>query len=141
MTLLIKIESEPLPLNRLYPSSKSGRRFLSAEGKAFKLMVRYASIKAYNEQGFIFDPDSQYISTEVFYYTPKLITAEGKINTKKSDTSNNFKAIEDSIFETLGINDCYNLNINAVVNYSKEPLVVVILRTHLISSLIDTSKI
>lgn len=136
--LKIKIDSHALPLNRLYPTSKSGRRFLSAEGNAFKTLVRVMTRKALNESTFAFNPETQYISTEFFFYTPKLLTKQGKINQKKPDTSNCIKALEDAIFEVLGVDDCYNLDVTASVFYAEKPCIIVILRNHILSSKFDS---
>lgn len=135
--LTIKISANPLPLNRLYPTNKSGRRFLSKEGQEYKRAVQIATRDAYLEQGFKFNPETHYISSEVFYYMPKLITKARKISLNKPDTSNLFKALEDSVFETLGIDDAYNLDITATVHYSSEPITILILRTHQLSAKFD----
>lgn len=137
MILTLTFNTLPLSLNRMYPTLRNGRRVLSAEGKAFKEMVKYVTTRSKTAQGFVFDHNLEYLSTEVFYYSPKLYTAKGKINRKKTDTSNNFKALEDAIFEALGIDDCYNLDVNACVRYSKRPVIVVVIRTHLLSTLVD----
>lgn len=139
MMLKIKIDAHALPLNRLYPTNASGRRFLSKEGANYKRLVQIATRDAYLDQGFSFNSESQYITTEFFFYTPKLLTKQGKISKSKADTSNCIKALEDGIFETLGIDDCYNLDVNASVQYSKDPTIIVILRTHLLSAKFDTS--
>jgi Holliday junction resolvase RusA-like endonuclease len=137
--LTIKIDAHALPLNRLYPSSKTGRRFLSKEGSDYKRLVQIATRDAYLSQGFNFNSDTQFISTEFHFYTPKLLTKQGKISKAKADTSNCIKALEDGIFETLGIDDCYNLDITASANYSEKPQIIVILRAHYFSSKVDTA--
>jgi Holliday junction resolvase RusA-like endonuclease len=127
--LKIKIEADPIPLNRAYPTNKQGRRFLSKEGSDYKKLVSIATRNAFLDQGFGFDPDNQYITTEIFFYSPKLFTKQGKINRKKPDTSNLIKLLEDAIFETLGIDDCYNLDFLGVTyNHSEKSVIVVILR-------------
>lgn len=135
MILKIKINAAPLSLNNVYSTSRSGRRFLTAKGKTFKELIKHATKRAQTAQGFVFNKNLEYLSSEVFYYTPKLFTLSGKINQKKPDTSNCFKVLEDAIFETLGIDDCYNLDVDACMRFSKEPIIIVILRTHPISSL------
>lgn len=135
--LKIKIETNPLPLNRLYPTGANGRRYLSGEGQAFKRLVSNATKSALNEQGFAFNPETQYITSEFFFYTPKLLTKEQKISKSKPDTSNCIKALEDAIFETLGVDDCYNLDLSACVQFSQNPCIIVILRAHILSSKID----
>lgn len=129
----IKIESDPMPLNRAYPTNKQGRRFLSKEGSDFKRLVSIATRNAYLSQGFKFSEETQFLSTEVFFYSPKLFTKTGKLNQKKPDTSNCIKLLEDAIFETLGIDDCYNLDIHAHYNYSEKPIIVVIIRARSLS--------
>lgn len=136
--LKIRIDAHALPLNRLYPSSLSGRRFLSKEGSDFKKLVSIKTREAVINNGFNFNPETQYISTEFYFYTPKLLTKSGNINKKKPDTSNCIKAIEDAIFETLGIDDCYNLDINASVFYSEKPSIIVMVRTHILNAKFDS---
>lgn len=128
--LTITIEHEPLPLNRLYPTSKSGKRFLSAEGASFKRLVSISTIQALAGSKLDFNPETQYISTEVFFYTPKLFTKQRKVNQKKPDLDNCFKALFDSIFEVIGFDDCYNLSVSGQVLYAQKPKIVAILRTH-----------
>lgn len=135
----IKINSEALTLNMLYPSSKTGRRFLSKKGKDFKTLVSIETKKALLGSSFSFDPETHYLSTEIFFYTPRLVTAKGRISKGKPDTSNCIKALEDAVFETLGIDDCYNLDVSASVNYSDAPVIVCIIRKHLNSSKFDTT--
>jgi|694.fasta_scaffold55836_9 Holliday junction resolvase RusA-like endonuclease len=133
----IKIDSEGLPLNRLYPTNKMGRRFLSKEGSEYKKLVQISTLKALYEQGFSFDPEKNYISTEFYFYSPKLKTKQKKLNRKKPDLSNLIKALEDGIFETLGIDDCYNLDIHASYMYADKPTILVILRKHSFPNVID----
>jgi len=137
--LIISIDAHALPLNRLYPSNRQGIRFLSKEGSNYKQLVKTATTMAYLEQGFTFNPETQYISTEFFFYTPKLLTKQGKISKSKPDSSNCVKALEDGIFQTLGIDDCYNLDITVQQHYSKEPKIIAILRAHNLSSKFDTT--
>jgi len=136
--LTIKIQTNALPLNRLYPTNKSGRRFLSKEGSDYKKIVHVETYRAVREQGFSFNPKTHYLSSEIFFYTPKLITKKKEISKAKPDTSNLVKALEDAVFEVLGIDDCYNLDLNISVHYSKDPLIVFILRKHLLSSKFDS---
>lgn len=136
--LKIRIDEHALPLNRLYPSNASGRRFLSQEGSNFKKIVSLKTKEAMKRDGFVFNPETQYISTEFFFYTPKLLTRAGKINRKKPDTSNCIKALEDAIFETLGQDDCYNLDVSASVFYAEKPSIIVIIRTHILSAKFDS---
>jgi Holliday junction resolvase RusA-like endonuclease len=136
--LKIKIDEHALPLNRLYPSSASGRRFLSKEGSDFKKIVSLKTRQCLLQNDFKFNPETQYISTEFYFYTPKLLTKAGKINKKKPDTSNCIKALEDAIFETLGVDDCYNLDVTASVFYAEKPSIIVILRTHILSAKFDS---
>lgn len=136
--LTITIKTDPLPLNRLYPTNKAGRRFLSKEGSDYKKIVHIETVNAIREQGFYFDPNTHYLTSEIFFYTPKLITKKGDISKSKPDTSNLVKALEDAVFEVLGVDDCYNLDLNISVHYSKEPVIVYILRQHHLSSKIDS---
>jgi Holliday junction resolvase RusA-like endonuclease len=133
----IKIEAEPVPLNRAYPTNRQGRRFLSKEGSDYKRLISIATRNAFLNQGFTFNPETQYISTEFFFYSPKLFTKQHKLNKKKPDTSNLIKLLEDAIFETLGIDDCYNLDFSANYSYSEKSIIVVILRTHHLSNKFD----
>ena len=137
--LKIKIEINPLPLNRLYPTGASGRRYLSGEGASYKRIVAKETLEAVRQQGFSFNPETQYITSEFFFYTPKLITKEGKISKSKPDTSNCIKALEDGIFEALGVDDCYNLDVSASVHYSEKPCIIVLIRTHILNSKFDSA--
>lgn len=125
----------------MYPTSKGGRRYLSKEGTAFKAMVYQETIKTVRNSDFSFNPDNQYISSEIYFYTPKLLTKQRRINKTKPDTDNCLKALNDSIFEALGLDDCYNLDVSASVHYSEEPMIVVILRVHSLTSKVDTTDI
>lgn len=135
--LKIKIDIDPMPLNRAYSTSRQGRRFLVKEGSDYKKIVAIKTKEALKDQPFRFNDELQYLTTEFFFYSPKLFTKQRKINRKKPDTSNCIKLLEDAIFETLKIDDCYNLDINAHYNYSESPMIVVIIRAH---NLIDKSE-
>jgi Holliday junction resolvase RusA-like endonuclease len=135
--LTIKIDTAALPMNNVYPTSKTGRRFLSPKGRDFKLLVSRATRESYLKTGFAFDPETQYISSEIFIYTPKLFTKKNKINKNKADTSNCIKTVEDAVFEALGIDDCYNLDMSVSVHQAEKPCIVFMISTHSISKKFD----
>jgi len=134
----ITINAEALTMNMLYPTNKTGRRFLSKKGSDFKKIVSIETKKAMLGSGFTFNPETHYTSSEIFIYTPRLVTKAGKLSKIKPDTSNCIKALEDAVFESLGIDDMHNLDVSASANYSENPTIVFIVRKHLLSSKFDT---
>lgn len=140
MILTVTINTKPVSSNRIYPSNRSGRRFLSKEGAAYKREIQIATRDAYLSQGFKFNIDTQFISSEVFFYSTKLLTKQGKLNKKKPDTDNCLKALFDSVFETLGIDDYLNMDCSAQVLPSSEDKIIVILRAHHLSAKFDIFK-
>ena len=140
MILTVTVNTSPVSSNRIYPSNRSGRRFLSKEGAAYKREVQIATRDAYLSQGFSINPETQFISSEVFFYSTKLLTKQGKLNKKKPDTDNCLKALFDSIFETLGIDDYLNMDCSAQVMPASKDSIVVILRAHHLSAKFDIFK-
>lgn len=133
MVLTITCDIEPMTLNMAYPSSKKGGRFLSKEGKVFKDYVYFKTIEALskNEQFPIKNNIEFYTSMEIFFYSPKFFTKNGKISKNKPDTSNCIKLAEDAVFEALGIDDYLNIDFDGVrFRYSETPKIIIILRVH-----------
>jgi Holliday junction resolvase RusA-like endonuclease len=136
--LVIKINAEGMPLNKAYPSSASGRRFLSKRGSDYKKLVTLITQQELKRSNFTFNPKTQYISTELYFYSPRLFTKDMRISKSKPDTSNLIKLLEDAIFAGLGIDDCYNLDFEKITyNYSSKPVIIAILRTHPVKDKID----
>lgn len=127
---------KPVSLNMAYPTSRNGRRFLSAKGKEFKQAIEWECLKQ-NGRNIDFNKDNQYISLEIIFYMKNLFTKKGKINKNKMDCSNAVKLLEDSILGNYKIDDCYVLKIDTEQVQSENDCISVILRTH---SVIDRHR-
>jgi len=137
--LTIKIPLEAVSLNQLYPSNKSGRRFLSASGKEYKEHVFHATRKALAKTEFTIDQNKHFLTLEIFFYTSKLLTKESKISKNKPDLSNCVKALEDAVFEAIGLDDYLVLGFDGIHQLpSVDPMIVVIVRKHLQSNILTT---
>lgn len=121
LIVFLKIENlPPLSLNSIYPTSRSGHRFLSDEGRVFKdtIMTALANYVIENKfedyQGFKF-----HCSLEICFGFSELYFKNGGI--KRNDVSNYIKPIEDAIAEFFGYDDAYNFEVIARKYYSEVP--------------------
>ena len=74
----------PPTANTMFPSNKTGRRFLSARGKAYRDEVYRRVLEAHG----IFKPFTEPVSVLVELYPP---------DNRKRDIDNSFKALFDSL--------------------------------------------
>lgn len=92
-----------MSLNAIYPSNKQGRRFLSNQGKEYKKAIALATRSARIKQDFL--PDAKFYKLTLMFGFTDFYTKDGRVSKKRPDCSNAIKQIEDSVCETIGIND------------------------------------
>lgn len=109
--LNLYFEIEAITLNNAYPTSCQGRRFLSSRGKQFK---HYISVKTKSEAK-EFKADAKAYKLNLLLGFSNYFTKKNTVNKKRPDISNCIKLIEDSIFESLGVNDVNVVNITVEV--------------------------
>lgn len=55
-----------------------------------------------------FEASSKCMGLHIYFYDSQYWTKKKKMNQKSVDCSNIVKAMEDSIFDSMGLNDCFN---------------------------------
>lgn len=98
----VKINIRGMSHNQAYPTNAQGRRYLSLKGKEYKKIIasHFKNAKIHRESGEFFHLTINFGFTDFF-------TKKGEVNSKRPDTSNGVKLIEDAISEAIGINDKY----------------------------------
>ena len=105
---LVSIEL-PMPptINKAYITTRSGRRILSTEGKAYKqqVKVKVGLLADLKSIGIADTP----VRLEIDLYLPVLnkgwSMGKTKSRYKRVDVSNRVKLIEDAFFESIGVDD------------------------------------
>jgi len=127
--ITITLDRSPLSMNSAYPSSKSGRRFLSQDGKEYKKQIELAiGNKRLDVKS------NQYVTAEVHCYFKDVFNKDGSIKKRKHDLDNHLKLLFDSASSCLGFDDSLIMSIEAHKRQG-EPKTILILRTHSLSSL------
>ena len=94
------IPGRPPSINNMYVTSRFGHRHLSKKATDFKKLV-----KNYVKDKFIYDSDRYAIETEIYFYLTKVITRNGRISKTSCDLDGIVKAVQDSVFDQIGVDD------------------------------------
>ena len=74
------IHIKPLSLNNVYKQARSGRRFLSDEGKIYKKIIS----KELKDYSFSFH-EKQYITLNIRFFLSDMMTKSGRIKKRTHD--------------------------------------------------------
>lgn len=116
---------KPISLNAMYRSVR-GRTILSEAGREFKNYITLAT-KVQCVTGVMNGYDQTGINAEVLFCAPDFITKKGELSKTGGDLDNLFKALCDSIFGVLDINDAHITEIKLSKKYSSLPITYVTL--------------
>ena len=94
-----ELDSRPPSVNHLYRQARNGRRYLSAEGKAFKEATQLLVLQELRKQTRV--PDAH----DLFAIDVRLVVPRRKLYL--FDADNCWKALLDSVCAALGIDDRY----------------------------------
>lgn len=94
-----ELDGRPPSVNHLYRQARNGRRYLSAEGKAFKEATQVIVLQEMRKQTRVPDPH------DLFAIDVQLIVPRRKLYI--FDADNCWKALLDSVCAALGIDDRY----------------------------------
>jgi Holliday junction resolvase RusA-like endonuclease len=86
--------SIPPSMNNMYPTSRTGRRFLSKEGKAFKEELGLLLLEA-APHGWFLHPVDEMVDLRIAVF----------FRDRRRDASNIIKVLEDGLAHHLGFND------------------------------------
>lgn len=125
MVLSFSIPYKPLTTNHIYGQRKFGGRFLKPEVVKFKKEVEIIL----KDKSLNYDEKTEYIEIEYYFYLSNFYTKKGLINKKSGDIDNFKKALQDSIFKSLGIDDSAICNDVTKKRFSEKDYTVVIIRT------------
>ena len=105
----IKLPGLPISSNHMYPSRGGGRRFLSDEGKAYKLLIAEHVNTNHMFDMKQFQKDRPYnIIVKLFLETEtKKWLKKKSPRYKKTDTDNRLKVLLDVLSRTMGIDDSH----------------------------------
>lgn len=130
MLIIVKFGLDPMSFNEMYVTvrhrgGKGQHTFLCPKGKAFKETLQEEAAKALmtqcNGEMLVLKPN------EYLKFTLEVGIAcfnQDEVTPKKRDCSNFIKAIEDAIYEFIGINDSYNFMVSSLkFDYKREGLV------------------
>jgi Holliday junction resolvase RusA-like endonuclease len=102
MVYIFSLQRKGMSFNSAYPTNKMGRRFLTREGKDYKMAVFYAvreQVKSFSI------PDDHVLSVTYLFCMPNVFTKGGLPSKTALDTDNLCKLFQDSMCEALGIDD------------------------------------
>jgi Holliday junction resolvase RusA-like endonuclease len=102
MIYTFSVERKGMSLNSAYPTNKEGRRFLTREGRDYKMAVFYATKEQIKDFKI---PDDHVLSVTYLFCMPNVFTKSGLPSKTALDTDNLCKLFQDSMCEALGIND------------------------------------
>jgi hypothetical protein len=120
MRLELEYPGIPPSANHLYVTNRSGRRFLTTEGKAFKRRLIAHLAQTYGAEIAKLNPLGVYTVGFYGYYDPKRILnptfgkkGGAKKPYKRFDASNRIKIFEDAVAEVLAIDDSSSFAVGA----------------------------
>jgi len=105
---------KPISLNNLYPTSKSGHRYMSDDGLMFKTTLSWHIVKDLLDKKLRaedFSKLSNPLILKILLGFPDMFYKNG--NLRKRDTSNHIKPIEDVLAEVFGYNDTLHFESSA----------------------------
>jgi Holliday junction resolvase RusA-like endonuclease len=101
--VIFKFDCEPISVNRLYVSCKGAKRFISVEGKKFKLSVALAMAKQLKDKT-ITKTISEFVgkplAVNAVVGLPSWLLKNG-VSVRKKDIDNLYKCLSDSVFTAL----------------------------------------
>jgi Holliday junction resolvase RusA-like endonuclease len=94
-----------LPFNNAYSQDRrSGRRFLTKQGKEFKQLVEKETWIQHPHK-LVIDRSKVWVEVEYFIYSPKILTKDGYVSLTKGDVDGQIKLFQDAVCSTLGFDD------------------------------------
>ncbi len=110
----IRVPMIPPSVNHYWKVRRGGGRYITAEGEAFKKIVKYAVLYS----GIKIKPEL-FLKLEINFISSRWITKKGTVALK--DCDNLVKCAQDSVCEALGINDSqiFHLIVKKVVSKSR----------------------
>lgn len=111
------IYTKPVGVNNVYSQNKNGRRFTTQKGKYYKELI-YAACLLDKEK---FDP-SKIKSCRVIYEfgVTDGLRKDGAIKIKRHDIDGFIKLVQDSAFESLGVDDSLVTNLSAIKSFDDD---------------------
>ncbi len=110
----LHVPSVPLSVNAVYGKGRGGARFLTPEGKTYKLETTNHLIRAYPTQLKLFTRNKPYgLLVHFTFGTHSVLLNNGfpektENRYKKNDAGNRLKLFEDALADATGVDDSHN---------------------------------
>jgi Holliday junction resolvase RusA-like endonuclease len=111
------IYTKPIGVNNVYSQSKSGRRFTTSKGKHYKELIYIACLL--DRKKIDLSKIKSYRVAYEFGVTDGL-KKDGTIKTKRHDIDGFIKLVQDSAFESLGVDDSLVTELSAIKKFDDD---------------------
>lgn len=106
-TIILELDIRPIGINNYQKSAKSGRRYITPEGKLYKQNL-ISELMKYREKFVLANMAIGWpvmVNLEMHYYFTNYYTKKGELNKNLVDVDGPNKIIIDALFECLGHDD------------------------------------
>lgn len=127
---------KPLSMNNVYKQTRSGRRFLSKEGKDYKKFI-VNQLQQYNLKF----AKTQFLTLNVKFFLSDMMTKSGRIKKRRHDLDDFLKLFIDALCEGLGLpDDSFIANINCSKRPSSTDLIMFDIHAHELDASFNSLK-